>query len=569
MKITIRKKLIGAFSLIIAILIGLGVYSLSTIYTVKTSSQVVANEWIKRVDYAHSINNSLSNFVMLENKHIATASQTDKAILESKITTTQDEIAEKVKEYQNMLHSSEDKEMLETINAELGKTFDVFKKVKPLSEANKTEEALAIIRDESKTTSDILAYRLRQLAKYNSENAKKASDEANALYNKSRFILIGIIVAAIIACVVFAVLIILAITTPINKLKRSLIALAENGGDLTQKINIKSKDEIGDLAEGVNEFIDNIRNIMLDVSSCSENVAYVASEATGLLAGLRNIVDDTSVIIDKLTLGMEETSATAEEIASSSNDINQNVGFLTEKAQNASLEANKINSRAQKLKDNALNSSNNSQLIYKETKEKLEAAIKKSQTVEQINILSKSILEISEQTNLLALNAAIEAARAGEAGRGFAVVADEIRKLAEDSKNAVVEIQKVAHEVVASVENLSDSSKKIMSFIDTTITKDYMEMVKTGEQYSSDAVFVDGLVGDISGTSEELTASVDSIINAIEDVARTVSHGAEGTLDMARKIADIVAKVNEVQENTDISSISAQTLKEAIGKFTI
>jgi methyl-accepting chemotaxis protein len=569
MKMTIRAKLIATFSLITFLLVGLGIYSVNTIYRINKSSMVIANEWLLRADYAHSVNTLLANFRIAENKHITSASKADKMDVEKQIEGINAEIEANLIAYGDLSHSSEDREMLELIKTDFTSVKSLYERVKSISMELKTEEAESLVRNEGKLTFDILSNRLLMLVKYNREHAKQASDDANSLYTRSRLILIGVIAVVVLFSLVAAIFIILGITRPLNKLKKKLYILSSSGGDLTQKIDINSKDEIGELASGVNAFIENIRTIMADVNSCSENVEHAAREATELLSGLKSIVDDTSNTVDSLTMGMEETAATAEEIGASSNDIEQSVGYLVNKAQNASVEAGKINDRAQALKDNALNSSKNTQSIYKETKVKLEEAIVKSKNVEKINVLSKAILEISDQTNLLALNAAIEAARAGEAGRGFSVVADEIRKLAEGSKNTVVEIQKVAADVVSSVENLSDSSKKIMDFIDNTVNKDYDDMVKTGEQYSSDASFVDSLVSDISGTTEELTASVESIIQSIDEVATTVNQGAEGTLDMARKIAEIVIRVNEVQDNTDISGISAKALKEAIDKFKI
>lgn len=569
MRMTIKSKLIITFSLIMVLLVGLGIYSVSTIQKVNKASMIIANEWLLRADYAHSLNTLLANFRIAENKHISTDSRAEKSDVEKQIEGINIEIKKNLDSYEKLIHSSTDKEMLKFIKDDFNSVDSVYQRIKPISMELKTQEAEDLIRAEGKLTFDILTNRLVMLVKYNRDQAKQASDSANQLYSKSRIILIGAIAATMLFSIVAAMLIIIGITRPIGKLRKNLLVLASSGGDLTQKIDINSRDEIGDLASGVNAFIENIRTIMVDVNKSSGNVEQAAREATELLGSLKAVVDNTSNTIDKLTMGMEETAATAEEIGASSKDIEQSVGFLADKAQKAASEAGKINDRAQGLKDNALNSSKNTQKVYKETKEKLEVAILKSKTVERINILSNSILEISEQTNLLALNAAIEAARAGEAGRGFSVVADEIRKLAEDSKNTVVEIQKVASEVVSSVENLSDSSKKIMMFIDNTVNKDYDNMVKTGEQYSSDASFVDSLVTDISGTTEELTAFIENIIQSIDEVATTVNQGAEGTLDMARRIADIVIKVNEVQNNTDISSNSARALKESIDKFKI
>ena len=569
MKLTIKSKLLIAFALMTSLLVGLGVYSFSTIYMVNKSSRVIANEWIQRVEYAHNINTLLSNFRVLENKHITSTSKVEKQDVEKQIDVLYEDINKNLSEYGSMLNDAEDRKMLDSIKVDINKRFEIYKKIVPLSMEFKTEEALALIRDIARTDFDILSNKLLDLVKYNREHARQASDEANKLYERAKFILSGIVIAAAAFSIVFAFIIISSITRPLGKLKKSLVMLAESGGDLTRKIDINSNDEIGDLAFGVNEFIENIRQIMTDVSFCSENVEQASNEVSGLLDGLRSIVEDTSYTIEKLSSGMEETAATAEEIGASTNDIEDNVKFLSEKAQGGAEKAKKINKRAKGLKDSALVSSNNAQEIYKDTKERLEAAIKKSKNVEQINILSNTILEISDQTNLLALNAAIEAARAGEAGRGFAVVADEIRKLAENSKNAVVEIQKAAHEVIGSVENLSDSSKKIMNFIDSSISKDYVEMIETGDKYSRDAIFVDNLVTDISETTEQLAAAVGDIIQAMDGVASTVNQGAEGTHNMAKRVADIVEKVNEVQEHTDISSISAKSLKEAIDKFKI
>ncbi|MBU3110281.1 hypothetical protein KPL55_01800 [Clostridium lacusfryxellense] len=125
--------------------------------------------------------------------------------------------------------------------------------------------------------------------------------------------------------------------------------------------------------------------------------------------------------------------------------------------------------------------------------------------IDKVVTLADSILQIASKTNLLALNAAIEATRAGEEGKGFAVVADEVRKLAENSKNTVKEIQRVTMVVVASVENLSESSAEVLAFIDNQVVKDYVAMLKTGEEYNKDAEFINNLVTDFSANAEELT----------------------------------------------------------------
>ena len=143
-------------------------------------------------------------------------------------------------------------------------------------------------------------------------------------------------------------------------------------------------------------------------------------------------------------------------------------------------------------------------------------AIKETKAVEEIDLLTSTILSITSQTNLLALNAAIEAARAGEAGRGFSVVAEEIRKLAEDSTQAVNQIQKVTQDVKSSVKNLSSNSEKILDFIEKTVIVDYNTMVDTGSQYNTDALFMDNLVTEFEQMSKILHESITSIAMAME-----------------------------------------------------
>jgi len=308
---------------------------------------------------------------------------------------------------------------------------------------------------------------------------------------------------------------------------------------------------------------------MREVNECSQNVELAAVAVSDSITQLNEVIEDTSATVEEISTGMEETAAATEQVNTSTSQIEQAVEAMAEKAESGAVAAGEVSKRARDLKTRFEDSQKAARDIYFEVRQGLEISLNRSKAIEQIRVLSDTILQISSQTNLLALNAAIEAARAGEAGKGFAVVADEIRKLAENSKDIVNEIQNITKEVVSAVEDLAESSRSIMNFMDTNVTNDYKVMLDTGEQYSKDAVFIDNLVSDFSATAEELTASVEGIINAINEVSKTINEGAAGTQSIAEKSTHILEKVNDVQKHMEISSSNAKNLRGIVGKFKV
>ena len=192
-----------------------------------------------------------------------------------------------------------------------------------------------------------------------------------------------------------------------------------------------------------------------------------------------------------------------------------------------------------------------------------------AEAVNQIDELSEAILEITAQTNLLALNAAIEAARAGEAGKGFAVVADEIRKLAEHSKNAVSRIQEVARTIYSAVNNLSSSSGEILSFVDKQVLKDYDSLVDTSEQFNQSSAGINDMVMEYSASSEELYASIHSMVKAIEEIMNASNEEAEGAYNIAQETSAIVLRSNEVTKMAEAARGRSEELITAVSVFKV
>lgn len=360
------------------------------------------------------------------------------------------------------------------------------------------------------------------------------------------------------------------VAAPIKMAAEYLDVLAK--ADFTREIPdkfLQRKDEIGALAKSVDIMSKSIRALVQDVihevASVKENITISSQN----LMELSSQVEEVSATTEELSAGMEETAASAEEMSATSVEIENAVESVAIKAQDGSQIVEEISKRAQALKENAIASQKTAQNIRYNIDKDIRLAIEQSNAVQKINVLTESILEITDQTNLLALNAAIEAARAGEAGKGFAVVAEEIRKLAENSKNTVNEIQDVTKLVVTSVERLAESSERALTFIDTEVIHDYKEMVSTGEQYYMDSKSIKDLVTDFNETAEELLASIQNMTRVIGEVTMENGEGAQSTQHIAERASDVMEKATILIDLMTATEQSSEKLTQAVSKFRI
>lgn len=382
------------------------------------------------------------------------------------------------------------------------------------------------------------------------------------------------IISAIIVLVAIAIGVIVSgrITKPIGMVTE-LVNMTANL-DLTYQKKYddalrNNKDEVGIMARSIINMRKSLREVLSSLIQVSENISNNAHNVEASTEVLQSIADETSMETESLSAGMEESAATIEEISASSGEMEGAVNEVAIRATGGSEKANEIAGRAKELKRGAVLSKENSNSVYNSVKLEMEQAINGSKAVQQIETLAKAILDISDQTNLLALNAAIEAARAGEAGKGFAVVADEVRKLAEQSAATIGDIQSVVRTVNDSVKNLTNTSIKVLQYIDSDVKQDYDKFINTGDQYSDDAEEVNKFMMDFSAVSEELSASISGISKAINEMANTVNEGASGISNIANKTITVAEKTQEIKSSVDENMKSAEVLKGITNKFKV
>lgn len=342
--------------------------------------------------------------------------------------------------------------------------------------------------------------------------------------------------------------------------------------DLTFAISdelLKQNDEIGEMSNDFHLFINSVRNMVKSIVDETQNVNALVAMSHQNIAVLTSELEDTAATVQELSAGMEETASSTEEITATSNEIESAVEAVAVKAQEGAVSANEISKKAVSLKDSSLELQTEADQTRLTIKQGMDEALEKVKEVDKIKTLSEVILQISAQTNLLALNAAIESARAGEAGKGFSVVAEEIRKLAENSKNTVKEIQDTLGVILKVVENLSGSSRQTLEYIETKVVDSYKESVLVGENYDQDAQSINDWATELSATSQELLASIKTVSEGITEIAKATEAGSEGTTHIAHKVSRIKDKANEIKLETDNVKVSADNLQDLVKKFKV
>jgi len=343
-------------------------------------------------------------------------------------------------------------------------------------------------------------------------------------------------------------------------------------GDFSIEVDPKlvaRKDEIGDLSSSIEMMKAAVSGLISEVVSETKAVSNVVNEVNNTVYGLNNEIENVSATTEELAASMEQTAASAEMVTSTSHDMEEAIEMIATKSQEGAEKSNQISDKASGIASRAEESQKITGKMIQETGAILKDSIAKAQSVEEINILANSIRQITEQTNLLALNAAIEAARAGEAGKGFSVVADEIRKLAENSKDAINKIQETTGVIVTSVEELAGGASKMMAFLETRVMEDYKNFVATSVEYNQDATYYKDFSIDLSAVSQELLASIMDVLKTIDGVAQASSEGADGTTEIANRVASVTEQSSGLSKLSGKAYESAEILLTEVEKFKI
>lgn len=473
--------------------------------------------------------------------------------------------------YEMTVSTQEEMDTVELLRAKYAEYAGVYDKVADFIGKGNKDKARQICNAELTITSGRVEEVLATLQTYMEANIDKANASQETVYSSSLVASALTLVCVLVFFVVAVFGSVRRVVRPVKHVTRQLediIQEIESGnGDLTRRIGIKSHDEIGQLADGINVFLETLQRIM-------DRIVIDSREMGEIVTSVVNSVGTANSNAYDISAGMEELSATMQEVASAVNTVSANVtrigeevDAITKESQEMNAYATDMQNRAEDMKDKAVANKESTSLMIKDIIDTLKAAIEESKSVERVNELTEEILSVSSQTNLLSLNASIEAARAGEAGKGFAVVADEIRKLADSTKETANNIQSINALVTQAVNKLANNSNAIVEYIDETIMPDYDRFVENGEQYRNDATYVNSTMDGFEAKARKLNDIMEKTVNSIRDISTAIEESANSVGNAASSTTILVQNIDTVHAEMETNQNISNRLKDEADRF--
>ena len=546
------------------------VMAINNIRTVNSNAADITDNCMMSVSDLGEIKNDIQVIHTLGLSHIIATDLNTMISVVGEVNDNQEELEQKLDEYKKYVQNDD----MDTYNS-LVSNYNTMKyelgNIMAYSALGKNEEAYAIANGVVSDSSTAIQNDIEVLSTHANDTASEARERLTSVYVSS-LVSNGIVIIISVILIIVAIYCVMKyVIKPIiatNKDIRDIIDGIDNGeGDLTKRVRVISNDEIADLGNGINLFMDKLQEILKLIIENTNYMENVVAEVDGSVVKSNDSASDLSAMT-------EELSATMQDVGLSVNTINDNADNILKDVEIIATKSDDINQFSKEMKANAEKIESDARYNMVQTGEKvgnildvLNKAIEDSKSVDQVNNLTNDILNISSQTNLLALNASIEAARAGEAGKGFAVVADEIRQLADSSRETANKIQSINSVVVAAVNNLSDNANNLVSYLQQTILPEFQTFVDGGVKYKENASYIENAMDEFVEKTDVLKKNMDEIAHSINTITTVVDDGAAGVNNAAISTQDLVEDMVNISNKMIENKSIAQNLKNSTNIF--
>lgn len=524
---SIRSKLLFAFSIVILLVIGLGIYNFISVKVVNSNTKDIVNKELQ---------------LLIANKELETT-------MANRISTARGYTLEGDKTYRNRFKAYTERGIqYEKIAREIGvsKEFDdliadtvkwrtaVENDVFNVYDAGDKELAIENLKKLNPFVREIMdGY--NQLAQASEVSINQKGEEVIASGQSSAVVVSIVAILVIILSIIVAFITASIITQPIKIVMERMNLIAQ--GDLSQApLVTKSVDEVGKLVAATNEMSHNTRALLNEINNVSESVTSQSEELTQSSSEVNAAAHQIAITMQELAAGIEGEALSATNLASVMESFSSKVEEANEKGDHIELSSNEVLSKASegsRLMEMSTEQMVKIDHIVQEAVRKIQGLDAQSQEISKLVVVIK---DIAAQTNLLALNAAIEAARAGEQGKGFAVVAEEVKKLAEQASLSVTDITSIV-----------DSIQNETSMVSTSLLEGYTEVELGTTQIKS-----------TGKTLNEINQSVLAMVRNITIISSNLSDIAANSQEMSSSIEEIAAISEQSAAGVEQTSASSQ-----------
>lgn len=575
-----RKRGVGIGIKIMVLLLLLAITAIScvgvlvwTLQSVIGMSDQIVSEQVAEQEKISTLSRQFTYINSQVLTHVMTTNSVTMDTLSEKILQDITDMEQQIEEFGYLLSEGDErKEALDSASAELAKYRKTVESLLVTSAENKTQAYVSATSNLPMFNEHIENYMNRML-----EITAQEMEQAQGQIEQSAARVPEIISVASIALLVVVIVIMLGLRLwvigPVKKATKQVDELVEgircNKGDITKRIHVGSRDEVGRLAIAINDLVAQMQII---IRAITEGCGQMEEKQADIISNVEKVnatADHTMRNLGVMSRGMQLVTGAIEGVQQDTGVLDHTVENMLEVAQNGRNYAADIKEKAGKMKVTAVESKQEATLVMKEIDTAMTESIANSRQIHKITELTEEILGIAGTTNLLALNASIEAARAGEAGRGFAVVAEEIRKLADSSRESANNIQEISNRVVESVEELSENATRLLEFMNTRVMKDYDALEDTGSNYHEAADHVDEMMNEFGQKIDELLSVLQNVNTANTQMEATVGDSTEKLSVVEKNNQGLQQEMKDISYAVEELAASAGQLKESIRCFTV
>ena len=556
MKIT--TKLISGFSIILFFMVIIGLTGYLGVNDIRGHLNTIFDVRMPTIDYLIEADRDLQQLLVAERSLIFTRTKSEKfQTLIKDYEKNLEQAAQRWDKYKALATSDKEKALIPKYEAAREEWMAVSRQVVDgrLADTRQGRRlALDLATGLANDKFEAMRDYLDQLTEINLNYTQMDHKDANKTFKNSVTTIAWVSGLAFALGIMLMILISKGVTGPLKRVLAGLTDISQGEGDLTSRLGYNSKDEVGQLAQAFDRFIERLQDMIRDISG---NVSRLTEAATAFLS-----------IAEKMAQGSGTTSEKSNTVAAAVEEMSVNINSISSSMEQSAGNTNSIASAAEEMNstvDEIARNADQARGISEEAVSRVEGATQEmdalSQAAQAIGKVVETITDISEQVNLLSLNATIEAARAGEAGKGFAVVANEIKELANQTSTA-------SNDIKSRIENIQETAQGTSSGIN-----EISQVIRRVDDIIS---AIAASVEEQASVTREISASINQVSSGIQDINENVSQSSTVASDVSREISEVSRTAGEMNDSSatvrasaeDLSSI-AENLRVMVDKFKV